>query len=164
MFDYATRGIPADFSVQTFNVQRSNVQLNNLYLTVRAVEGLPRGAYFFRCQDQTLELLKEGDFRNDSAYLCLEQPLGGDSSATVFFLADLNRVFERYGNRGYRAAPMEAGIIGGKLYLAAYALGRGATGLTFYDDDVTEFFSPHAAGKNAIFVTALGVPGRRPLF
>jgi hypothetical protein len=29
--------------------------------------------------------------------------------------------------------------------------------LTFYDDDVTEFFSPHAEGKSAIFVMALGV-------
>ncbi len=30
------------------------------------------------------------------------------------------------------------------MYLCAYAQGRGATGLTFFDDDVTEFFSPHA--------------------
>jgi SagB-type dehydrogenase family enzyme len=157
MLDRATRGIPTDF------LGTSGAQLNDLYLNVHAVEGLPSGAYFFRRQDQALELLKQGDFRNNSAYLCLEQPLGGDSSATVFFLADLNRVFERYGNRGYRAAQMEAGIIGGKLYLTAYALGQGATGLTFYDDDVTAFFSPHAAGQSAIFVTALGVPGRRPI-
>ena len=32
----------------------------------------------------------------------------------------------------------------------------GATGLTFYDRDVVDFFSPHALGKDAIFVTALG--------
>ena len=30
------------------------------------------------------------------------------------------------------------------------------TGLTFYDDDVTAFFSPHAAGKSVIFLIALG--------
>jgi hypothetical protein len=51
---------------------------------------------------------------------------------------------------------LEAGIIGGRLYLAAYAQRLGATGLTFYDDEVTEFFSPHAAGKSAIFLVALG--------
>jgi len=28
--------------------------------------------------------------------------------------------------------------------------------LTFYDDDVTVFFSPHAAGRSAMFLTALG--------
>ena len=65
------------------------------------------------------------------------------------------------GERGYRAAALEAAIVGGKLYLASYALGLGATGLTFFDDDVTEFFSPHAAGKGVMFLVATGVPGRR---
>ena len=32
----------------------------------------------------------------------------------------------------------------------------GATGLTFYDDEVTNFFSPHAEGKSAIFLVAVG--------
>jgi hypothetical protein len=73
-------------------------------------------------------------------------------------------VLESYGNRGYRAAQMEAGIIGGKMYLAAYALKRGATGLTFFDDDVTEFFSPHAAGKSCVLVVCVGIPGKRPVY
>jgi len=42
------------------------------------------------------------------------------------------------------------------MYLAAYAQRLGATGLTFFDDDVTDFFSPHAKGKSAIFLVALG--------
>jgi hypothetical protein len=51
---------------------------------------------------------------------------------------------------------LEAGIVGGRLYLGAYAQHLGATGLTFYDDDVTHFFSPHAEGKSAIFLVAVG--------
>jgi len=51
--------------------------------------------------------------------------------------------------------------MGGKLYLAAYAQGLGATGLTFFDDDVTAFFSPHAAGKSVMFLVALGKPAPR---
>jgi len=43
----------------------------------------------------------------------------------------------------------------------AYAQRLGATGLTFYDDEVTAFFSPHAAGKSVMFLTALGHPFRR---
>jgi hypothetical protein len=58
---------------------------------------------------------------------------------------------------------MEAGVAGGKMYIASYSLKRGATGLTFYDDDVTDFFSPHAANKSCIFVMSVGVPGKRPL-
>jgi nitroreductase len=72
-------------------------------------------------------------------------------------------VLARFGNRGYRVAQQEAAIVGGKLYLAAYALGLGATGLTFFDDDVTAFFSPHAAGKSVMFLVALGHGRRRSL-
>ena len=74
----------------------------------------------------------------------------------VFFLSDLNIVLKKFGNRGYRAAQLEAGIIGGKLYLGAYGLGLGASGLTFFDDEVTKFFSPHAEGKSTMFLIALG--------
>ena len=115
----------------------------------------------YRQAERALELLKPGDFSEKASYLTLEQPLGGDASATIFFMADLKTVFASLGNRGYRAAQLEAGIIGGKIYLAAYALGRGATGLTFFDDDVTEFFSPHAAGKSCMLVVSVGVPGKR---
>jgi nitroreductase len=108
-----------------------------------------------------LERLKEGDFRSEAGYLGLEQELPADASVAVFFLADLEAIFRRFGNRGYRAIQLEAGIIGGKLYLAAYALHLGATGLTFYDDDVVTFFSPHAEGKSAVFLVALGKSARR---
>jgi hypothetical protein len=52
-------------------------------------------------------------------------------------------------------------MLGGKLYLAAYAQGLGASGLTFYDDDVVNFFSPHTTGKSAIFLTCLGKSASR---
>ena len=135
--------------------------LNHLYLIVNAVDGIPPGAYVFHRDLKALELLKEGVFRREAGDLGLQQALPADASADVFFLTDLNPVLERYGNRGYRAAQLEAGIIGGRLYLAAYAQRLGATGLTFFDDDVTAFFSPHAEGKSVMFLVALGVPLRR---
>jgi hypothetical protein len=49
--------------------------------------------------------------------------------------------FKCFGNRGYRAAELEAKIIGGKLYLAAYAQHLSTSGLTFVDDDVIDFCS-----------------------
>jgi len=79
----------------------------------------------------------------------------------IFCLADLPPIVERFGNRGYRAAQLEAAIIGGKCYLAGYGQQLGATGLTFFDDDVTAFFSPHAAGKSVMFLTAIGKPAKR---
>ncbi|MEM2115024.1 MAG: hypothetical protein QXS12_06170, partial [Candidatus Caldarchaeum sp.] len=46
-------------------------------------------------------------------------------------------------------------------YLAAYMAGVGATGLTFYDDEVREFFSPHAGDKENMLVVAVGHPAYR---
>jgi hypothetical protein len=51
--------------------------------------------------------------------------------------------------------------MGGRIYLAAYAQRLGASGLTFFDDDVTEFFSPDAAGKSVMFLIAVGKSARR---
>jgi SagB-type dehydrogenase family enzyme len=130
--------------------------LVDLYLIVNAVDGVPPGAYFYRPTTHALETLATGDFRNRSAYLCLEQPLAGDAAAVIYWLARLDELTRAFGDRGYRLANLEAGLAGGRAYLAAYAQGFGASGLTFYDRHVVEFFSPHAAGKDAIFVTALG--------
>jgi SagB-type dehydrogenase family enzyme len=150
MLDRATRGVPADF------LDPPGAQLNDLYLIVHAVEGVPPGAYVFHRSRGVLECLKQGNFRADAGYLGLEQELPADAAVDVFFLADLRRILQRFGNRGYRAVQLEAGILGGELYLAAYAQRLGATGLTFFDDDVTRFFSAHAEGKSAIFLVAIG--------
>jgi SagB-type dehydrogenase family enzyme len=150
MLDRATRGVPADF------IGPMRTQLNHLYMIVHAVEGLDSGAYVFHRDRGVLECLKQGNFRDQAGYLGLEQQLPADAAVDIFFLADLRPIFDRFGNRGYRAVQLEAGILGGKLYLGAYAQRLGATGLTFYDDDVTRFFSPHAEGKSAIFLVALG--------
>ncbi|HEX4784940.1 MAG TPA: SagB/ThcOx family dehydrogenase, partial [Candidatus Sulfotelmatobacter sp.] len=150
MLDRATRGIPADF------LEPAGSHLNDLYLIVNNVLGVAPGAYAYHWEKKALELLKAGDFREKAGYLGLEQQIPRDASVDVFFLADLKKIMQRFGNRGYRAAQLEAGILGGKLYLGAYAQKLGASGLTFYDDDVASFFSPHARGKSAIFLVALG--------
>lgn len=158
IIERSSRGIPTDF------LGGPSTTLLDTYLIVNSVENLPTGAFYFSPSKQGLELLKEGTFRREAGYLCLEQRLGVEASVIVFFLTDLDRILERYGNRGYGAAQLEAGIVGGKMYLCAYALGLGATGTTFYDDDVTEFFCPHAAGKAVLLAVALGrsahAPGR----
>jgi SagB-type dehydrogenase family enzyme len=146
----ATRGVRADF------LGPPGAQLNQLYLVVHAVEGLDSGAYIFHRSRGLLECLKKGNFRTQAGYLGLEQELPADAAVDIFFLADFGPILQRFGNRGYRAVQLEAGILGGKLYLGAYAQRLGATGLTFYDDDVIRFFSPHAKGKSTIFLVAVG--------
>ncbi len=150
-----SQGIAADF------LQTPGSLLNDWYLIIHAVEGVSPGSYFFNRQRGKIELLEEGEFRNVAGHLGLGQELPRDASFNVFFLANLKSILKRYGNRGYRAVQLEAGILVGKLYLAAYAQRLGATGLTFFDDEVIDFFSPHAQGKSTILLMALG-HGRKP--
>ena len=130
--------------------------LIDTYLIVNAAEGIAPGAYYYSPAKATLELLQEGEFREEAGHLCFEQALGADASAVAYFMADLDSILSRFGNRGYRTAQLEAGIIGGRMYLATHSMGLGATGMTFYDDAVTAFFSPHAAGKSLMFLVGLG--------
>jgi SagB-type dehydrogenase family enzyme len=147
----ASRDLPADVALN----------LVEHYLIINAVEGLLPGAYLYWPEPHGLELLRSGVFRDKSAYLCLEQALGGDAAAVIYFLARLDDTLAAFGNRGYRLVNLDAGLSGGRAYLAAYALGFGASGLTYYDGHVVDFFAPHAAGRDALFVTALGSPVRR---
>jgi len=163
---FSTRGIPADFlgaaTSGTLNptapaaTAPGGPHLNQIYMIVHAVDGLEPGAYALDREGQAIEMIRAGEFRREAGYLGLEQALPAEAAATIFFIADLNAIFERFGNRGYRAAQLESGIIGGKIYLSAYAQGGGASGLTFYDDDVIQFFSPRAEGESAIFQVAIG--------
>jgi SagB-type dehydrogenase family enzyme len=132
------------------------------YVVANAVDGLASGAYVAAANGDAVELLRAGEFRRDAGFLGLGQNLPADAAACLYWLVDLDAVFSRLGDRGYRVAELEAAIAGGRAYLAAYAIGLGATGLTFFDDDVTRFFSPHAAGKSVMFHVAIGARRPRP--
>jgi len=152
---YSTRGISADF------LEPFGTSLIDLYLIANAVDGLDSGSYVYNKKQNGVELLKKGKFREVAGHLGLDQELPRDGSACVFFITDLNRVFEKFGNRGYRVAQLEASTMGGKFYLAGYGQGLGVTGLTFYDDEVTEFFSPHAENKSVMFMVVIGKKAKK---
>ena len=157
VLDRATRGIAADI------LDPPGTTLLELYLIVHSVEGLAPGTYYYRRQERSLELLRKGSFRGIAGHLGLDQDLPADAAVNIYSLCSLPAVLARFGNRGYRAAQLEGGITAGRMYLGAYAQRFGATGLTFFDDEVTEFFSPHAAGKSVMFLIALGYADRAAL-
>lgn len=149
MVRQSTHGVPADFLPQGGSV-------NHMYLIVHAVDGLAAGTYVYHPQSEALEQLRTGEFREEAGELALGQALAADAAANIYILTDLDAVLRGLGNRGYRAAQMNAGITAGRIYLAAHAQQCSATGLTFFDDAVTEFFSPHTRGKSVMFLIAVG--------
>jgi SagB-type dehydrogenase family enzyme len=127
-------------------------------LVVNAVEAMPPGIYRYEPDDPELRLLEpRDDARELAGRLALDEARAADAAVLVVFLSSLPDVLGRLGNRGYRAAQLDAGILTGRLYLAAQALGLGVTGLTFYDDEVDRVFERHAPGCSGMLTVALGV-------
>ncbi|MFG3707545.1 nitroreductase family protein [Micromonospora sp. NPDC047670] len=97
--------------------------------------------------------LRAADLRGELLRVCLDQSLAGDAAYVVVAAAPLSTLDDR----GYRDAQLAAGLVEGRLHLAAYALGAGASGMTFLDSEV-----PGLLGEPddlaALLFTCVGVP------
>jgi SagB-type dehydrogenase family enzyme len=135
----------------------------SVHLVVSAVEHMEPGLY--RVDGGRPTLLRAagaGALRDAAGRMALGQALGADAAVAVCFLADLAGALETMGDRGWRVVHLGAAIAAGRLEVAAQALGLGATGLTFYDDEVVGLFGLDAGRMAVTYLAAAGVPvGRR---
>ena len=154
VLDRAIHGVPLDDDLPT-----NTLRFNDAYCLINGIEAVDPGAYQLHVGDGSLERLHAGDYRDEAGHLALDQRLGADAALSIYFMTDLEAMSDRLGDRGYRVAQLEAAITAGRLYLGAYAHSDlGATGLTFYDDVVTDFFGPRASGQTPTFLLTLGRP------
>ena len=154
LLDRSTRGVASD-------VLTPGAPLTDLYLIVNAVEGLTPGIYLHHPQHGAVELIRAGTFREEATRIAADQRYAGNAHVNLYYLAHLPSILDRYGDRGYRLAQLEGALHAGKLHLGTHALGLGAVGSTSFDDEVIDFFSPHAAGKDYMFVTVFGKRRRK---
>ena len=130
-----------------------------LYLYTHRVDGLEPGVYRFWPEHAELEKIRTGDQRVAAAGLSLGQDLAGNASVAFSMIGDLDRATRAYGDRGYRYVHFEAGAIGHRLYLAAEALGLGATGIgAFYDEEVHRYLHVTPDQGQAVYHFAIGYP------
>ena len=130
ILDLSLAGVPGDWL-------RGDRSVHAVVMAA-ALDGVASGIHAY-LPGGRFRLRREGSFRREAGYLCLEQRLGADAAAVTFLLADLDGTLGRLGDRGYAAAQLEAAIRAGRIYLAAYAQCLGTSGITFYDDDIRRF-------------------------
>ena len=121
------------------------------FIAVHAVEGLAPGLYRWPDLERPL---RRGPLRDELWVACYGQDLGRDASFVVIGAVDLDLLDDR----GYREAQLDAGIVEGRLHLAAYALGIGASGMTFLDSEIPALLGEPLA---ALLFTCVGVPHHR---
>jgi hypothetical protein len=121
------------------------------FVAVHAVAGLEPGLY--RWPDLA-KPVRRGILREELLRVCWDQDLGRDAAFVVIGAADI----EQLDDRGYREAQLDAGLVEGRLHLAAYALGIGASGMTFLDSEIAGLLGEPLAG---LLFTCVGVPTYR---
>jgi SagB-type dehydrogenase family enzyme len=115
--------------------------------------------YRFWPERAELEKIRDGDQRVAAAGLSLGQNLAGNACVAFSMIGDLERAVRAHGDRGYRYVHIEAGAIGHRLYLAAEALGLGATGIgAFYDDEVHRYLKLVPEQGHVVYHFAIGYP------
>ena len=121
------------------------------FVVVHAVDGLEPGVY--RWPDLSAPV-RAGELRRELYRVALDQGLPRDAAFVVIGTADVSALDDRE----YREAQLAAGLVEGRLHLAAYALGAGASGMTFLDSEI-----PGLVGEplDGLLFTCIGVPEYR---
>ena len=146
-------------AARPFSADFARPRFIQLYLYVHRVDELPTGVYRYWPQHGQLEQIRSGDQRVVAAGLSLGQDLAGNACVAFSMIANLECAARLYGDRGYRYVHFEAGAIGQRLYLAAEALGLGATGIgAFYDDEVHQYLNLKSGQRQVVYHFAIGYP------
>jgi SagB-type dehydrogenase family enzyme len=146
-------------TAQPLSADFAGTRLIQLYLYAHRVDGLQPGVYRFWPERAELEQTVSGDQRVAASGLSLGQDLAGNACVTFSMIGDFERATANYGDRGYRYVHFEAGAIGHRLYLAAEALGLGATGIgAFYDDEVHRYLNLIPNQGQVVYHFAIGYP------
>jgi SagB-type dehydrogenase family enzyme len=122
------------------------------WVAVHAVDGLEPGIYRWPDLGRPVRAGSEEETRAELHRVCLGQALGRDAAFVAVAAADVTRLSDR----AYRRAQLAAGLAEGRMHLAAYALGAGATGMTFLDSEVPALIP--GGGPDALIFTCVGVP------
>jgi SagB-type dehydrogenase family enzyme len=146
-------------TARPFLADFASARFIQLYLYAHRVDGLQPGVYRFWPERAELEQIRSGDQRVAAAGLSLGQDLAGNACVAFSMIGDLDRAARAHGDRGYRYVHFEAGAIGHRLYLAAEALGLGATGIgAFYDEEVHRYLNLTPEQGQVVYHFAIGYP------
>jgi len=156
---FSAQGITATYYSQRLRTAPSAGALYpfEIYLIVNWGEKIKPGIYHYLVEDHSLELLKEGDFRQRIKNAALGQEPGAEASVVFILTAVFERTTRKYGERGYRYISIEAGHIGQNILLQATSLGLGAVPIgAFFDEEVNRLLGLNGKQQSTIYLISVG--------
>lgn len=112
---------------------------------------IPSGLYHYRTDNNSLELLKEGNFIEELLKIIQAEPYVNmrTSSALIITTGIIERLLIKYGDRGYRFLIQESGFVGQTISLLAESIQLVSCMLGGYNDDKVNDF----LGVDGVFET-----------
>jgi SagB-type dehydrogenase family enzyme len=128
------------------------------FLVINRVEGISPGLYrFISLEHALLPVVIDDEIAGKIAEACLQQNQVTSSAVTFIWVVVTERMYWRYGERGYRYLHLDAGHVCQNLYLAAEAIECGVCAIAAFDDELlNDALSLDGQTMWAIYVGALG--------
>ena len=120
-------------------IPTENFEEIEIYSVVHDIEGISPGLY------KNTHLIKAGNFREKTGYLCINQAIARDCAVTLFFVSDY---------LSYQTAMQLAGFVGQRVYLFSNYWGIDCSAIgAFYDDETQAFLETN---KDVLYAMAIG--------
>jgi SagB-type dehydrogenase family enzyme len=130
------------------------------YLLVNRVAGIAPGLYrYIALQHSLLELNLSPQIADELTHACFDQEMVRQSALTFIWVAVVERMVWRYGERGYRYLHLDAGHVCQNLYLAAENIQCGVCAIAAFDDDTLN--TVLGLDGDNLFAIYLGTAGKR---
>jgi SagB-type dehydrogenase family enzyme len=127
------------------------------YPLVLDLDGVDPGVYHYDVRQHALELLRAGAFRDAIFEYCMRQEFIRHASLVLALTAIFRRSKDKYGERGYRFALLDAGHAAQNMYLVATALEIGAVAIGgFLDDRFNDLLEVDGVAEAVVYLLAFG--------
>lgn len=146
------RGLPQSLLRTCLQVALRGVVIPH-WVAVHDIGGLAPGLYRW---PELSAPVRPGPMRDELYRVCMDQDLAYDAAFVVIAADDVGALSARQ----YREAQLGAGLVEGRLHLAAYACGASATGMTFVDGAIPGLLGEPLDG---LLFTCIGVPQYKPV-
>jgi hypothetical protein len=148
-------GLPLETLRTCMTVATRGIDVTH-WIAVHDVTGLTSGLYQWPDLEKPIRSESQEHSRAELLRICLDQTLARDAAFITIATTDVSKLSDRE----YREAQLAAGIVEGRLHLAAYALGAGATGMTFIDSEIPGLLADSGTElTDGLIFTCVGVPG-----
>lgn len=135
-----------------------NLISTSVWIAARNVRSIEPGIYFLERAELSLREYRASPNGLSLAYESLLQDQMRGAAVLVFIAVSFDRLYQKYGARGFRLGLLEAGHLGQALYMAAYRYGLRACAVAGYmESQVNDILHLDGKDNSVVYCVALGM-------